>query len=566
MISLGKCAPLKLIIGFSVVKIRALSLISEKFATQPTSSLIAHRRPRADSDPVIWAVHVLADQQSGDGLQYETDRARFIGRGQSLRTPIAVMDGRPLSNTVGNVLDPIFNLRKRVRIASGATVHQTFTTLVADSRKAALELTDKYRNPLTWDRVSALAWTHAHVQLHHLRTKPDEAQLFQYLANRLLYADPSLRASGRLMQMNTLNVTGLWQHGISGDKPIVLLRVAEPEDRPIVEQLLRAHEYWRIKGLAVDLVILNKKLLSYVEDLQNLLQSLLRENQARSAHQEFDNSGAIFVLRGDELSHEERRLLQTASRAVLVSNRGTLAEQLLRHARTAAAFVAPKLLPVNTDAEAVAHYLKVSGEVGVLDESLPFLNGAVLSPEQDDLYFEPTASQQQASLFEHCARTLDISLATGAHGLPLMGSGDWNDGMNRVGNLGKGESVWLAWFLIATLDEFVPLALARGEIERAKRWQEHAAQLKRAVEADGWDGAWYRRAYFDDGSPLGSATNAECRIDAIAQSWGVISGAADTERAQQAMHSVREYLVRYGDDCVPRRSTGGRSPPCSYAA
>jgi cyclic beta-1,2-glucan glucanotransferase len=930
-----------------------------------TSALIAHRRPRADTDPVIWTAHILADQQIGDGLQYETDRARFIGRGQSLRTPIAVMDGRPLSNTVGSVLDPIFSLRKRVRIASGSSVHLIFTTLVADSRQAVLELADKYRNPVTWDRVSALAWTHAHVQLHHLRTKPDEAQLFQYLANRLLYADPSLRASGRLMQMNSLNVTSLWRHGISGDKPIVLLRVAEPEDRPIVEQLLRAHEYWRIKGLAVDLVILNEKMLSYVEDLQNLLQSLLRENQARSTHQELDNAGAIFVLRGDEISHDERRLLQTAARAVLVSNRGTLAEQLLRHTRTAAAFVAPKLLPVNTDAApalsippleffnglggfaddgreyvivldkgqwtpapwvnvianpefgfmvsetgsgctwsgnsrenlltpwsndpvcdpsgemfylrddenndlwsptvapirvenasylirhgqgysrfehvshgihsellqfvapddpvkisvlslvnlsgrsrrltvaaylewvlgssrsvtaphilteldaetgalfasnswsvefgqrvafvdfcgrqsgwtgnrseflgrngdlnapaglltgnplknrvgagldpctaletvielaaderieivfllgqgadriqareliqryrsvavesvfsqvkqsweqilgkvqvktpdreldlllnrwllyqtlscrmwaraafyqvggafgfrdqlqdsmalavtrpdltrahllraaarqfnegdvqhwwhpptgrgvrtrfsddriwlpyAVAHYLKVSGEVGVLDESLPFLDGAVLLPEQDDLYFEPTTSQQQASLFEHCARTLDISLATGAHGLPLMGSGDWNDGMNRVGNQGQGESVWLAWFLMATLDEFIPLALARGETERAERWQKHAAQLKLAVEADGWDGAWYRRAYFDDGSPLGSATNAECRIDAIAQSWGVISGAADTKRAQRAMHSVREYLLRYGDDLV----------------
>ena len=930
-----------------------------------TSALIAHRRPRADTDPVMWAAHVLADHQTGNGLQYETDRARFIGRGQSLRTPIAVMDGRPLSNTVGSVLDPIFSLRKRVRIAGGATVHLTFTTLVADSRQAVLELADKYRNPVTWDRVSALAWTHAHVQLHHLRTKPDEAQLFQYLANRLLYADPSLRASGRLMQMNNLNVTSLWRHGISGDKPIVLLRVAEPEDRPIVEQLLRAHEYWRIKGLAVDLVILNEKLLSYVEDLQNLLQSMLRENQARSMHQEHDNAGAIFVLRGDGISHEERRLLQTAARAVLVGNRGTLAEQLLRHARTAAAYVAPKLLSVNPTAEpalpippleffnglggfaddgreyvivldkgqwtpapwvnvianpefgfmvsetgsgctwsgnshenlltpwsndpvcdpsgemfylrddesndlwsptvapirvenagyvirhgqgyssfehvshgihsellqfvapddpvkisvlslvnlsgrtrrltvaaylewvlgssrsvtaphilteldsetgalfalnswsaefgqrvafadlcgrqtgwsanrveflgrngdldapagllsgkplsnrvgvgldpcaaletvielaaderieivfllgqghdraqareliqryrivavesvftqvkqswerilgkvqvktpdreldlllnrwllyqtlscrmwaraafyqvggafgfrdqlqdsmalavtrpdltrahllraaarqfnegdvqhwwhpptgrgvrtrfsddriwlpyAVAHYLKVSGEAGVLDESLPFLEGSVLLPEQDDLYFEPTASLQQASLFEHCARTLDISLATGLHGLPLMGSGDWNDGMNRVGNQGQGESVWLAWFLIATLDEFVPLALAKGEGERAERWREHAATLKRAVEADGWDGAWYRRAYFDDGSPLGSASNAECRIDAIAQSWGVISGAADSERAQQAMHAVREYLVRYGDDLV----------------
>jgi cyclic beta-1,2-glucan synthetase len=133
------------------------------------------------------------------------------------------------------------------------------------------------------------------------------------------------------------------------------------------------------------------------------------------------------------------------------------------------------------------------------------------------------------------------------HGLPLMGSGDWNDGMNRVGYQGKGESVWMAWFLISVLSEFSGIAEARGDNARVLRWRGHATQLKVAVEAEGWDGAWYRRAFFDDGSPLGSASNVECRIDSIAQSWGVISGAAENERARRAMDSVREYLVRYGD-------------------
>jgi cyclic beta-1,2-glucan synthetase len=198
----------------------------------------------------------------------------------------------------------------------------------------------------------------------------------------------------------------------------------------------------------------------------------------------------------------------------------------------------------------VAHYLKVSGDNAVLEELLPFLEGPELAAEQDDAYFHPTQTVREASLFEHCARTLDLSLATGTHGLPLIGSGDWNDGMNRVGNRGQGESIWLAWFLIKTLLEFAEIAETRGDNERAKRWLEHAGQLRIAVEAEGWDGAWYRRAYFDDGTPLGSATNAECRIDSIAQSWGVISGAADPERARRAMESVREYLVRYGDDLL----------------
>ncbi|PPK72077.1 cyclic beta-1,2-glucan synthetase [Methylobacter tundripaludum] len=929
--------------------------------------LIAQRRPRAGNDPRIWAAHVLACNDLGAGLQYETDRVKFCGRGQTLRAPAAVVDGRPLSNTVGAVLDPIFSLRTRVGIEPGATVHLTFTTLVAPSREVVEDLADKYHNAATFNRVSDLAWTHAQIQLRHLRIKPDEAQLFQSLANRLLYADSSLRANGKLMQLNTLNVTGLWRLSISGDRPIVLLRLASIEDRAIADQLLRAHEYWRMKCLSVDLVILNEKEITYSNELQTLLEGMVRENQAFTALHEYGGYGDIFVLRADQLTEEESVLLQTSARAVLLSTRGTLAEQLTRHPKPTPDFIqakvlsapdvdrnepliatadleyfnglggfaddgreyvivlgkgqwtpapwinvianaefgftvselgggctwslnsrmnqltpwsndpvsdppgevfyiqddetgdlwTPTALPIRVDnagyvirhgqgysrfehashgihsellqfvssddpvkistltlknnsgrprklsvtayvewvlgasrtntapyivteldqatgalfaynhldmdfgrriafvdlaglqtawtcnrtefigrngsldapialtrsrplknrvgagldpcaamtaqvelaidqsielvflfgqgsdrehagelvkryraadiqqtftsvkqswdktlrkiqvktpdrgldlmlngwllyqtlscrmwaraafyqaggafgfrdqlqdcmALAVArpdlvrahilraathqfvegdvqhwwhppsnrgvrthfsddliwlpyvvsHYVKVSGDRAVLDEITPFLAGPVLEPEQEDAYFEPAPSEQQASLFEHCARTLDLSLKTGAHGLPLMGSGDWNDGMNRVGHLGKGESVWLAWFLIATLSEFADVAELRGDAERAVRWREHVIKLKIAVEAEGWDVSWYRRAYYDDGTPLGSAANAECRIDSLAQSWGVISGAADPERARQAMNSAREYLIRYGDDLV----------------
>jgi cyclic beta-1,2-glucan synthetase len=153
-------------------------------------------------------------------------------------------------------------------------------------------------------------------------------------------------------------------------------------------------------------------------------------------------------------------------------------------------------------------------------------------------------AEERASLFEHCARGLDQSLALGAHGLPLIGTGDWNDGMNRVGEHGKGESVWLGWFLHATLTEFAPLAKARGEDARAEKWLSHAAALKDSLEREAWDGDWYRRGYFDDGTPLGSSASDECRIDSIAQSWAVLSGAADPARAERAMAAVEQHLIR----------------------
>ena len=198
-------------------------------------------------------------------------------------------------------------------------------------------------------------------------------------------------------------------------------------------------------------------------------------------------------------------------------------------------------------AYAAAHYVETTGDIAVLDETVAFLEGQPLRPGEHDAYFQPMLAEERASLFEHCARGLDQSLAVGEHGLPLIGTGDWNDGMNRVGELGKGESVWLGWFLHATLAAFAPLAKARDEQARAAKWLAHTAALRTSLERDGWDGDWYRRGYFDDGTPLGSSTSGECRIDSIAQSWSVISGAADPARALRAMAAVDQQLIRYDE-------------------
>lgn len=928
--------------------------------------LLATRRPRSHDEPQVWAAHVVVVEGDTVGdVQYETDRGQFLGRGRGIRTPLAVLDGRPLANTVGAVLDPIFSLRRRVRIAPGATVRVTFSTLVAPSRAAVLDLADEYRDPATFERAATLAWTQAQVQLHHLGIALDEAHLFQELASRIIYSDPTLRPSSAVLTRNTLGPSALWRHGISGDLPIVLVRIDDTEDREIVRQLLRAHEYWRMKQLAVDIVILNEQASSYTQDLQVSLEAQVRTSQSRLLHGGHEPHGNVFILRADLVSVEERLLLQTVARAVLLSRNGTLAEQIIRRPRAQAAvtplvrqpttkaatapppgldleffnglggFAAegreyvtilgegqwtpapwinvianpsfgfqvsesgagytwsmnsrenqltpwsndpvsdppgetiyvrdedtgevwsatalpireetgtylarhgqgysrfehtshgvalclvqfvpredpikisrltienhsgrPRRLSVTgyvewvlgvsrsvsapfvvteMDSETramfarnvwnsefggrvafvdlrgeqtawtgdrteflgrhgalgspaalshgnrlsgkvgagldpcgvvqttidlraggraevvffvgetatveeartlllryrtvnldvtlramteywddvlgavqvttpdramnvllnrwllyqtltcrvwartalyqaggaygfrdqlqdvmalavtqhdlvrahvlraaarqfvegdvqhwwhppsgrgvrtrisddllwlpyvVNHYLEVTGDSRLLDEVVPFLDGPVLTEGQEESYFQPEVSAQHGTMFEHCARALDRSLAVGSHGLPLMGTGDWNDGMNRVGHEGKGESVWLGWFLHTILWEFARLADARGEHQRAEVWRLHVSALKAALEREAWDGAWYQRAYFDDGTPLGSAGNAECRIDSIAQSWGVLSGAAEPARGARAMAAVEHFLVRRDEGLV----------------
>jgi cyclic beta-1,2-glucan synthetase len=194
-----------------------------------------------------------------------------------------------------------------------------------------------------------------------------------------------------------------------------------------------------------------------------------------------------------------------------------------------------------------AHYIEVTADTDVLQTRQPFLSGDVLKPGQNDAFFKPSPAATDASLYEHCALAIDISLSLGSHDLPLFGTGDWNDGMNRVGEQGKGESTWLGWFLVATIDAFVPHALAHADGERVARWQACAAKVRKALDSNGWDGDWYLRGYYDDGTPLGSHSNSECRIDAIAQSWCLIAGGGDPSHAEAAMRAVNDQLIRRDD-------------------
>lgn len=191
---------------------------------------------------------------------------------------------------------------------------------------------------------------------------------------------------------------------------------------------------------------------------------------------------------------------------------------------------------------ALALYTERTGDTSLADEPLPFIDGRPVPEGAEDLYETPAITDETASLYEHAARSIDISLPVGAHGLPLFGTGDWNDGMNRVGAGGRGESVWMGFFLCAVIDALQPLALARGESARAARWQQAREQLSAALDAQAWDGDWYRRGWFDDGSVLGTHTASECRIDLIVQAWAVLTGAADPQRAERALDSAWHEL------------------------
>ncbi len=935
-----------------------------------TQALLAHRRPRSSKDHTLWAAHVIMTPNPLVGeaeyeIQYETDRAQFLGRGKTIREPQAIFNDQNLSQSVGAVLDPIFSLRARLRLEPGTATTIFFSTLVAESRSEILRLTESFHEPLTYERVSTLAWAQAQVKLQYLNIEPEEAHLFQRLATRLLYLDSSLRPSNAVLKHNNQDITHLWAQGISGDFPLIVVRIEDIDDRSVVRQLLKAQEYLALKRFVVDLVIINAKGSSYSQELQETLESMVHLGLSSPPPQIPLSRGKVFILREDMLPREQRLVIYAEARISLSAHHGSLSDQvnrmlqpstspaleaksqretkapllprpeleffngiggftpdgreyviilnnssentpapwinvisngifgfqvsesgsgytwslnsrenqitpwsndpisdpsgevfyiydldskclwtptalpirveeatyIARHGqgyshfehlshdihstltqfvpfdrsvkisslrlenrskqwrrlslyayvewtlgflrsstaphivteideKTGAIFatnvrssdygqrvsfasflnhkqhvtgnrrefigrnhkldsplgilsgeplsehvgaaldpcgafqidvqigpeeilevsfvlgqadsreearalifelqnqssesllkkvtqqwdewlgqvqvetpdkafnfmvnrwlpyqnlscrcwarsafyqsggafgfrdqlqdmmalviVAPQMVRshlllaasrqfIEGDVQhwwhpplgrgvrthfsddllwlpfVTSHYLEASKDLSILDEEIAFIEGPTLRPDQEDSYYTPTISHQTATLYEHCARALDHSLATGIHGLPLIGSGDWNDGMNRVGKNGKGESVWLGWFLYLNLQQFSTLAQARGDSKRAEGWLQHAEQLKISLEREAWDGDWYRRAFYDDGTPIGSAANSECRIDSLAQTWAVISGAADPARALHGMQALDKILVRRQEQLI----------------
>ena len=315
------------------------------------SAILCTRRARSQEEKPPWLLHLMVSQGGEQGeISCETDRSRFVGRGGTLANPAAMQSISPLSNTVGSVLDPIVSLRRTVSLPPQGTAIIDLVLGVTESRKAALAQVEKYQSSRMADRAFDLAWTHSQVTLHHLNATEAEAQLYGRLASALIYADPARRANPSVLLNNRRGQNGLWSYGISGDTPIILLRISDTEKIEIVRQLIQAHSYWRMKGLTVDLVILHEDVSVYRQSLQDQITSLISSGIEA---QMLDKPGGIFVRRLEQIPNDDRVLLQSAARIVLDDEKGTLAEQL-EH-RSVLEPSVPALTPTRSGSRRLAH-------------------------------------------------------------------------------------------------------------------------------------------------------------------------------------------------------------------
>lgn len=296
---------------------------------RPLQAILCSRRPRASDEAVPWMCHLLAAHGADiEQISYETDRARFIGRGRTLQAPAALTDTcEQLSGTAGAVLDPVVAIRCRISLEPGQSATIDLVTGVADSREACLHLIDKYRDRHLADRVFDLAWTHSQVLLRQLNTSMADARLFEQMAASVLYANPALRAESSVLASNRRSQSGLWGQAISGDLPIVLVQIADPANIELVQQMVQAHAYWRQKGLVVDLVIWNEDQAGYRQQLQDLIMGLVTSGVEAAL---LDRPGGIFVRPAQQLSSEDRTLMRSVARLILNDSHGSLAEQVHR--------------------------------------------------------------------------------------------------------------------------------------------------------------------------------------------------------------------------------------------